>query len=814
MEPTRLDTVTHDLRYGLRQLVRNPVFTAVAVLTLALGIGANTAIFSVVDGILFRPLPFPESEELVNVWTDVSERGGPDDEWLSYANYWSLKTQSETLEALAEWGGWRPTLTGDGEAEQLRGALVGPAMFSDVLRIEPRLGRTFRAEDAEPEAPGTTMLSHGFWQRAYGGDPGIVGQTIRLNGAATEVIGVMPPRFRPPFYPDAEVWAVPQVPRAARQEGRGNYSWRAVGRLAEGVTLAEADAELRVLGSRLEAQYPGSNVDMSFDAVAVHDDLVGGARTGLLVLLGAVAFVLLVACVNVANLLLARAAARQEELAVRSALGAGRGRLVRQLLTESGILAVVGGLVGVVVAVWGTELLVALAPPGTPRIDEVGVDGRVLAVTALVTVAAGGLFGLVPAIRAADQDAYSALREGGRGSGPGRRAGRTRAALVVGQVALALVLLVGAGLMVRSFANLRTHDLGFRPENVLTMQINLPGDQYRDGDARRGFYDALESRLRSLPGVERAALAGTVPLAGFDGDAGFNIEGRPVPGPEQPQAAWIREVTPGYFETMGIQLVAGRPFTEADDEDGALVVVINETFAERHFPGENPVGKRIDFGDRTNVNWREIVGVARDVKNFGIREDSRVVTYLPYDQVTRPYAFPVLRTAVPPATVVPAVRRALAEIDETLAAGRITTMTELVDDAIAADRFVATLLSLFAGLALVLAVVGLYGVVAYGVGRRLPELGIRMALGAAAREITWMVVRQAMVLVAVGVAVGLVAAGVLTRLVEGLLFGVPALDPVTFVAVAAILALAGIAAAGVPALRAGRIDLVKVLNAE
>lgn len=810
----RLDTLVHDVRYGFRQLGRNPVFTAVAILTLALGIGANTAIFSVVDGILFRPLPFPEPNELVNVWTDVSERGGPSDEWLSYANYYSLKTESNTLDALSEWGGWRPTLTGEGDAEQLSGALVGPDMFRRVLRVEPQLGRSFTDDDAEPGAPGTAILSYGFWQRGFGGDPEAVGRTILLDGQGTEIVGVMPPRFRPPFYPDADIWAVPQVPLGARTEGRGNFGWRAVGRLAEGVTLADADAELRVLGASLEEQYPASNVDMTFDAVALRDDLVAEARTGLLVLLAAVGFVLLVACVNVANLLLARAAARRNELAVRSALGAGARRIAGQLLTESGILAVAGGLAGVLAAIWGTDLLVALAPPGTPRIDDVAMDGRVLAVTGAVTLVAGAVFGLVPALRAARADAASTLREGGRGGGGGRRAGRTRAVLVVGQVALALVLLVGAGLLARSFNNLRTQDLGFDPDHVLTMRVNLPGSQYDDGDALRNFYDALHDRLAAIPGVQRVAFTSTVPLTGFDADADFNVEGQPIPEPGVPQAAWIRRVTPGYFATMGIRLVQGRGFTPDDDENAGRVLIINESFARRYFTNTNPVGQRINFGDPADPTWRTIVGVARDVRNFGIREDSRVAAYAPYAQVPAGFIFPVLRTSVPPRSVVPAARRALASLDETLAAGGVNTMESLVDDAIASDRFVASLLSLFAALGLVLAVVGLYGVVAYSVGRRLPEMGIRMALGAAGADITRMVVRQAMILVGLGIGAGLLAAGLLARFVQSLLFGVSALDPLTFVGVAAVLGLAGVLAAAAPALRAARVDPVRVLNAE
>jgi putative ABC transport system permease protein len=484
------------------------------------------------------------------------------------------------------------------------------------------------------------------------------------------------------------------------------------------------------------------------------------------------------------------------------------------MLTEAGLLALAGGSLGVIVAIWGTDLLVALAPDGTPRLAEVGVDGRVLAVTALVTLLAGALFGLVPAIRAGREDAVTALREGGRGGSAARSAARARSTLVVAQVAMALVLLIGAGLLIQSFRNLRTTDLGFQPAGVLAMQLDLPGGQYETGERRRAFYDDLVARLAAIPGVASVALTSTLPLTGFDSDLSFNIEGAPIPEPGQPQATWFRRVTPGYFETMGIPLIDGRPFTRADNGDAPPVLIINQTFASRHFPGEDPIGQRINLGSPDDPTWREIVGVATDIRNFGIREASRVAAYSPYAQTTAGFVSPVLRTMVPPESVVPDVRRAITELDETLAAGRITTMDELVVAALAPDRFVAMLLSLFAGLALILAVVGLYGVVSYGVGRRLPELGLRVALGAAGRDVAVMILRQSLVLVAIGVGVGLAAAVALTRLLGGLLFGVPALDPVTFAAVTLLLLAAGAAAAAIPAFRAARLDPVRVLTRE
>ncbi len=814
MEPTRPDVLRQDIRFGVRQLLRNPVFTTVALVTLALGIGANTAIFSVVDGILFRPLPFPESHELVSVWTDASERGEPSDEWLSYANAHDLGEQTTGLEALSPWGGWRGTLTGEGEAEQLSGAAVRHDMFSHVLKVEPALGRDFEPSDDHPGADGVLILSHGFWQRAFGGDASVVGRTLQISSESWEVIGVMPARFRPPFVPDAELWAPLRMDMSEEAGHRGGYYLRAVGRRTEATTMEALDAELRVVGARLAVSYPESNVGTTFDAVELREDVVSEARAGLFVLLAAVGFVLLVACVNVANLLLARASARREELAVRSALGAPRGRIIQQMLTEAGLLAFAGGALGVLVASWGTDLLVSLAPEGTPRIDEVGLDGRVLAVTALVTLASGLIFGLAPAIRAGREDAARALRDGGRGRSTGRASARARSVLVVGQVALALVLLIGAGLLVQSFRNLRTTELGFEPGNVLAMQLGLPGEQYETGDQRRAFYESLEERLAAIPGVESVGLTSTLPLAGFDGDVSFNIEGEPLPEPGQPQGTWFRRVTPAYFSTMGIRIVSGRSFQETDDASAPPVLIINETFARRHFAAGNPVGQRINVGDPSDPTWREIVGVAADIRNFGIREDSRVATYSPYAQTTAGFVSPVLKTSVPPETLVPAVRRAISDLDETLAAGEVTTMDELVLSAIAPDRFVATLLSLFAILALVLAVVGLYGVVSFSVGRRLPEMGVRMALGAAGRDVAALVLRQSLMLVVVGVGIGLGAAAFLTRLIERLLYGVPALDPVTFAGVAAVLLLAGGAAAAIPAIRAARLDPVRVLTSD
>jgi len=808
------DTLAGDLRYAFRQLRRHPVFALVTTLTLALGIGVNTAIFSVVDGILFRPLPFPQPHELVNIWSDVTARGGPDDEWLSFANYYDIGEQAQTLEAAAAWGGWRPTWTDPEQPEQLLGAQVTQHMFSRVLRVAPQLGPGLRPADDEPGAAPRVVISDGFWHRAFGADPSVVGRTLTLNGSAMEVAGVMPVGFRPPFVPNADLWTFPGIDPQVQQDRRGGFSWRALARVTEGTDPSAADAELHELGSRLERMYVESNTGMTFRAVPLREDMTQSARGGLLVLLAAVALVLLVACVNVANLLLARGTSRTGEMAVRYAMGAGRGRILKQLTTESLVLAAMGGTVAVLFALVGTKVLVSMAPPGTPRLDEVGLNGRILSFTALVTVVAGTLFGIFPALRAVGSDPQHALREGGRGA-MGSQGARVRSLLVVGQVGLALVLLMGAGLLARSFAKLQAVDLGFDPANVTSVQVNLTGDYGRE--ERVNFVRALEERIAAVPGVGAVGTTGTIPLTGFDGDVSFHVQGRPLPEPGQEPATWLRRVTPGYLRTMGIELVQGRHFSPADAEDAQRVLIINETLAARFFPGENPVGKLITFSsdpESEEAQWREIVGVARDIRNFGIREDSRMATYIPWAQAPDFAAFPVVRSDLPTDRIVPAIRRAVAEMDPGLAVAQARTMSDVVDQALAPERFVTFLLSLFAGVGLVLAVVGLYGVVSFSVNTRIREMGVRMALGAEAGRISGMVVRWSLKLVAGGVVVGVGASLLLTRLMSGLLFGVDAGDPLTMAGVTVILAVGAAVAAAIPAAKAARVDPARALRSE
>ncbi|MGD8288683.1 MAG: ABC transporter permease, partial [Gemmatimonadota bacterium] len=772
------------------------------------------AIFSVVDGILFRPLPYDHPEELVAVWLDVTRRGGPIDEWPNYPAVQDLVERSRSVEAAGIWHTAAVTLTGRRDPEQLSGAAVSQDMFSTVLTTEPVLGRGFTAEDDRPGAPGTLLLSHGLWVRAFGGDEDVVGSTLTLNGQPYSVIGVMPRGFHPPFVPNAAFWTPVRWSMSDNGGcGRGGYCVRAVARLAEGVDPDDALIEARAIGDQLAAEYPETNTDQTYYLRPLREDLVGPARAALLVLMGAAGLVLLIVCVNVANLLLARGTARRSELAVRSALGARRGRLTAQLLAESLVLAICGGVLGIVLAYGLTDLLIAISPPGTPRIDEVAVNGRILAFAASVSVLAGLLFGALPAIRSAGADVHDALREAGRGSDRVTGA-RARSALVVVQVALALVMLVGSGLLVRTSRNLQAMDMGFRAEGVLALDVSLPSVRYGDRASFQSFFPGLLERLEALPGVEATGATTALPLAFNDSDVNFNIEGRPLPTPGREQTVWFRRVTPGFLATMGTPIVAGRGILPTDVDGGARVVVVNETFLRRYFPDGDAVGSRMNLGNPERPVWREIVGVARDTRQFGLREDSRAALYLPVDQSPTRFMSVVVRSSRDPAQLAPEARRVLAEMDPLLAAGRMGPFQDLVDDAMGSERLVTTLIGLFGALALVLALVGLYGVVSYSVSSRMKEMGVRLALGASGGEVERLVVRRSLILVSIGLAVGLLAAFGATRLLESLLFGVTPTDPMTFVMVGLILAATSTAAAAIPAARAARVDPVRVLTAE
>jgi len=821
------DSARRELAVAWRQTLRDPGFSIIAVLTIAIAIGATTAIFSVVDGIMLRPLPYDDPEELVMIWADYTRRDVvlPDKrrEWLSWPNFADFRDQVAAVESAAAFSGWNPTLTGtDAGAQQLQGGVFSYGMFAEVLGVEPTMGRGFLPEDDVPDGPDVVLLSDGFWRNAFGGDPEILNRTIRLNDQPFTVIGVMPADFRPPAFLGNDIWGLLQFDMS-NGGGRGSAFLRAVGRLADGASLEVARAQATDLGARLEEEFPQANADTGFNVYPLHFDLVRQASASLWMLLGAVGLVLLIACVNVANLLLAKGTTRGSELAVRVAMGAGRGRMLAQLMTESMLLAAAGGILGVALSFAGTDALVRLAPPGTPLLDQVAVDGRILGFAALATMITGVLFGILPALRAARTEPALVLREDARAGG--RSSMALRNALVVSQVALALMVLVGAALLVRSFQNLRSVDLGFEPDGVLSMQIGLPGVRYDDAASRRGFFGRLEEEIAALPGVETVGSVSALPMSGADSDTGFVIEGAPPAPTGQQPTVWYRRVTPGYFETLGLEMVAGRAFTASDDSEATPVILINETLARDYFDGD-ALGKRINVNGRDEPVWREIVGVVADIKNFGVRAESRNALYLPYAQIPSGFMFTVVKAAVEPGSLINPIRAVANELDPAVALAQVQTMDETVAATLAADRFTTSLLSGFAAVALLLAVVGLYGVVSYSVSMRSREMGVRIALGAPADNIGKLVLRWSLGLTAVGIVLGCLGALGVTRLLEAsseaaaaapadqLLSGVGASDPMTFTLIATVMAAAALLASMVPAIRATRVDPIKVLKAD
>jgi putative ABC transport system permease protein len=806
-----MDGVWGDVRFAVRTLVRAPSFTLVAVVTLGLGIGANTAIFSVVDGVLLSALPYDEPEELVSVWLDMSERDGPEREWLTPPDFQDFRDEPGLFEGMGGWGGWGPTLTGLGEPAVLTAARVTEGTFERVLHMQPFLGRGFLAEEDRPGAAGAVVLSYEFWRDRFGADRGALGRPVILDEQPYSVVGVMPEGFAPPFVPAAELWTTARLD--PDDCGRGCFAIRAIARLAPGVSLDAARERANALADRLAAAYPDTNSDVGAALFGLRDDLVGPAARALWVLLGAVGFVLLIACTNVANLLLSRGAGREAEFAVRIALGAGRAPILRQLLTESVLLATLGGLLGLALAAWGTAALVDMAPVFLPGLAQVSLDGRILALTALVTLGTGILFGLVPALRASRTDVYAGVAktrtDGGFGS-------RLRGGLVATQIALAMVLLVGAGLLIRSFDQLNSVELGFEPEGVLTVRVALPASRFGDAPARVQFFDELLDRLENVPGVVSVGATNALPLAGNDQDVDFRIEGQAPPRPPEANVAWIRPITGGYFYTMEQSLLEGREFDASDDTDAPRVVIINERLATRYFdyPRRSPIGQGVATGSRGEPVWRTIVGVAADTRHFGIRDGTRPAMYFPYGQVTFPAMTIVARTDGDPTALVPNVREAVSSIDPALAASAMVPMTERVASALVTERFVTNLLSAFAVLALILATVGLYGVVSYGVTRRTREIGIRLALGAGGGDVQRLVVRGGLRLTAIGVATGTVGALALTGVLEAILYDVSVTDPLTFGVMIGALAVVATLASWLPARRASGADPVSILREE
>ncbi len=813
-------TFWKDVTYAARVLLKSPGFTAVAVLAVALGVGANTAIFSVVNAVLLKPLNYEKPDQLVLInhnYPKIDLKAS-----VSAPGYAYYRDNAKSFSGVAAFSGWNVNLTGEGEPERLQGMSVTPNLFA-TLGAQAAAGRTFTAEEGTTGNNKVIVLSDGFWRRRFGGVP-VAGKAVTLNGEPYTVVGVMPADFqfgREWNGQTPDLWT-PLAFTPQQLDPNSNMTFEYLGTLARlnaGVGAGAAQAELDAMAADLRRQYmPGADANNWGLLLTRYDEfIVGKIRTPLMILLGAVLFVLLIACANVANLMLARAAVRQKEIAVRTALGASRWRVVRQLLTESVLLSLAGGGVGLLLAMWGVDLLLKLNDNKIPRSAEIGLDRNVLLFTLGVSVLTGIVFGLAPAFQTSNVNLHDTLKEGGRSGKAGVRRG-IRNALVVAEMAFAVILLVGAGLLIRSFVRLQQVNPGFEPHGVLAMQVSLPGSKYKEGVQRAAFDRQVLEGVRALPGVKSAATTTTLPMSGWNQSGSFQIEGRQIPpGESSPHGdRWMP--SEDYFQTMGIPLVKGRFFDARDTAEAPLVAIVSEALARKYWPGEDPVGKRITFDRIPNTQdsrWREVVGIVGHVRSEGLEGESRGQYYVPYAQrPNSPDLFLVVRTDAEPSSLAPSVRGAVAAVDRDLPVYRVTTMEKLVGESLAQRRFSMFLFGVFAALAMALAVVGLYGVMSYGVAQRTHEIGLRMALGAQGRDVLRMIVGQGMGLVAVGLVIGLGGAWALTRLMKSLLFGITATDPLTYAGIALLLAAVAFLASYLPARRATKVDPMEALRYE
>jgi len=800
-----------DIRYALRNLLRRPTFTLIAVVTLALGIGANTAIFSAINALLLKPLPFPELNRIVAIWDKLPSRGVMHNE-VTVANYLDWQSQTQSFEQLALYRWWSANLTGIDPPERIQGFLV-TANFLDTTGIKPIMGRSFSPEENQPGKDQVAIITHSLWQRRFGGDTNILNKTITINSVVRTVVGVMPERFN---YPKgAEVYAPLQL-TPELMKNRGGHGYYVIGRLKSSASTQSAQAEIDNIMARLEQQFPETNKGWSATVFPIVADTVRMYDTALWVMMAAVGFVLLIACANVANLMLARASGRQKEIAVRTALGASRWRIVRQLLTESVIVALVGGALGILIGFWGVDALRA-ANPGeaakyAPGWYQLGINSTVLLFTLGLSVVSGIVFGLAPALQMSKLNLNDSLKEGTRGTTGTSH--RLRSSLVVFEVALSLVLLVGAGLLTRSFLSLVRTDPGFNPDNVLTMNLVLPIAKYKDEPARAAFYNDLVQRVKAQPGVESAAFVNYLPLGGANSSDSYLVEGEPEPAAGQEYDGRYRVATADYFRTMDISVIRGRGFTEQDKAGAPPVVIVNETLARKHWPGQDPLGKRIRFyGPLEKAPWLQVVGVIKDVKH----ELNIPVTpeyYLPHAQDAWNAMVLVARTTVDPASLAAALRQQVWTIDKDQPVFDVKTMHEVRSSSVAIYSFSSVMLAIFAGVALVLAAVGIYGVMAFAVTQRTQEIGIRMALGARTADVLKLVVNHGMKLALLGIVIGLAGSWALTRFIEKLLVGVEATDLLTFSLVSLCLLVAAFVACYLPARRATKVDPLVALRYE
>ena len=810
-----METLLKDLRYATRGLLKHPGFTAIAVITLALGIGANTAMFSVINAVLLRPLPYHEPQHLVTIWEQSPERNLYEMP-VSYANLRDWVDQNHTFDQISAYTFTNFNLIGVGEPNRLGAVRVSSNLFS-LIGVPPELGRTFLPEEDMEGANHVVILSHALWKNRFGSDRAILGRSLTLNNQSYTVVGVMSSGFQFPvgFGYMGTVLNDPTdlyVPIAATSDElrRGSYSFFALGRLKPGVTIDQARAEMTTIESRLEQQYPDGNTGIGVSLVATQEQTVKEVRPALLVLLGAVAFLLIITCANIANLLLTRAASRQKEMAIRSALGASRLGVVRLLLTESLLLSLLGGLVGLLLAVWVTKALIALAPDNIPRLNEVGVDVSVFGFALAVSIVTGIIFGLAPALHATKLDLNEALKDSLRGSMESALGKSTRKVLVVAEVALSLMLLIGAGLLIKSFLRLQQMDLGFNPENVLAVQLELPDTTYPEERQQTAFFQEALARLGSVPGVKSVGATTGLPLTLNLSGSDFRIEGHPDPPAGQEMIIEKRSVSPGYFGTLGIPLLKGRDFSDRDKSDAPAAAIINAELARVYFPNEDPINKRISFDDRQS--YISIVGIVGDVKQRGLDSNAKPEVYFPYLQAASPSMNIVVRTTSSPLGAVASVKSQIQTIDKNLPIDDAETMQQLLSESTSGRRFNTLLLSLFAMLAVMLAMVGIYGVMSYSVTQRTHEIGIRIAVGAQTSDVFRIVIGQGMLLALIGVGLGLVGAFALTRLMTTMLFGVEPTDSLTFISLAALLIGVGLVACYVPGRRATRIDPLVALR--
>jgi putative ABC transport system permease protein len=810
-----MDVLLKDLVYSLRMLLKRPALTLVAIVAIALGIGANTAIFSVVNAVLLQPLPYEEPQQLVMLATEQRNQALDGRGSFSVPDLLDVQKSSKTLEYVATYQGSGTMITEGGEPERVLGAAVSADYFP-LLRVKPVLGRVFTRDEDKPGAQSVIVISYGLWQRRFGGDPNIIGREVDLGGKST-VIGIMPAGFQFPLSDEPQdywdpIFASTFMTKETREE-RANRFLSVIGRLKPGVTVEQAKADLDLLSRQVEQQSPQSNTNVIFNAVSMHEDVTRDYRGALLVMLGAVGLVLLIACANVANLLLARAAARQKEVAIRMALGASRGRIASQLLTESLVLSLAGGIAGTLLATWAMKLLVTYGPADVPRLHDVSLNAPVLLFTFLISILTGVFFGLAPALQASKPDPNNTLKQDGRGLTHGGR-NRMRAALIVSEVALSLMLLVGAGLLIHSFWRLLRTDAGFDPKSVLALDIPLSRATYKTDEQRATAFQQLVERMKTVPGVRDVSVVSNVPLTDQDIEISFQVEGRQPYKPGEEAVADYTVAGGDYFRTMNIAVTRGRVFSEQDTPTSPKVLVVSNAFVKRYFPNEDPIGRRIVF-DGPNKIAREIVGVVGDVRRKGLDREAQPEMYVSFVQSPERRMNVVMRTETRDASELTSAARAkVKEFNPNQIIWRTQTLEYLLGNSVAPRRFNMMLLGIFAGVALVLAAVGLYGVMSYSVSWRIHEIGIRMALGANRADVLRLVVRQGMTMTVIGVALGLVGAFLLSRVLRSLLYGVTPTDPLTFAGVSAVLLTVALLACLIPARRATRVDPIVALRTE